>query len=124
MKLRIEGNSIRLRVKKSDLQRLHTEGVVHEMVSFMKGFNFHYELMMDEKATAIDAVFTHSTITISLPLEAALHWINSETVGLQRSLENGLFILIEKDFPCKTREDEDKSDTFQELIPNDDSTNC
>ncbi len=124
MKLRIEGNSIRLRVKKSDLNRLHTEGVVHEMVSFIKGFNFHYELKTDEKASNIDAVFTHSTITISIPLSIATAWINSETVGLENTLENGLFILIEKDFPCKTRENEDKTDTFQELMENDDPLIC
>ena len=124
MKLRIEGNSIRLRVKKSDLNRLHTEGVVHEMVAFIKGFNFHYELKMDEKASNIDAVFTHSTITISIPLSIANEWINSETVGLENTLENGLFILIEKDFPCKTRENENKDDTFQELMKNDDPSVC
>ena len=124
MKLRIEGNSIRLRVKKSDLNRLHTEGVVHEMVAFIKGFNFHYELKMDEKASNIDAVFTHSTITISIPLNIAKAWINSETVGLENTLENGLFILIEKDFPCKTRENEDKDDTFLELMKNDDPSVC
>lgn len=124
MKLRIEGNSIRLRIKKSDLNRLHTEGVVHEMVAFIKGFNFHYELKTDEKAAQIDAVFTHSTITISIPLSIATAWINSETVGLENTLENGLFILIEKDFPCKTRENEDKDDTFQELMENDDLSVC
>lgn len=124
MKLRIEGNSIRLRVKKSDLNRLHTEGVVHEMVAFIKGFNFHYELKTDETASNIDAVFTHSTITISIPLSIANEWINSETVGLENTLENGLFILIEKDFPCKTRENEDKDDTFQELMKNDDPSIC
>jgi hypothetical protein len=124
MKLRIEGNSIRLRVKKSDLNRLNTEGVVHEMVSFMKGFNFHYELKTHEKASNIDAVFTHSTITISIPLSIANAWINSETVGLENTLENGLFILIEKDFPCKTRENEDKNDTFQELMENDEPVIC
>ena len=116
MKLRIEGNSIRLRVKKSDLNRLDTEGVVHEMVSFIKGFNFHYELKMDEKASNIYAVFTHSTITISIPLSIAKAWIHSENVGLENTLENGLFILIEKDFPCKTRENEDKNDLFQEFV--------
>lgn len=124
MKLRIEGNSIRLRVKKSDLNRLHTEGVVHEMVAFIKGFNFHYELKTDETASNIDAVFTHSTITISIPLSIANEWINSETVGLENTLENGLFILIEKDFPCKTRENENKDDTFQELMKNNDPSVC
>ena len=94
------------------------------MVAFIKGFNFHYELKMDEKASNIDAVFTHSTITISIPLSIANEWINSETVGLENTLENGLFILIEKDFPCKTRENEDKDDTFLELMKNDDPSVC
>lgn len=124
MKLRIEGNSIRLRVKKSELERLKIEGKVHETVSFVKGFDFHYELVISERGSHVDVVFTHSTITVEIPLSMATAWIETEQVGLENTLNNGLYILIEKDFPCKTRDDEDKNDLFQELVGKDNPSVC
>lgn len=116
MKLRIEGNSIRLRVKKSDLERLKKEGIVRESVAFLKGFHFYYELKTDAKIKTIEATFSSGIIAVSIPLSMSDTWIDTEQVGLENTAENGLFVLIEKDFPCKTRADEDKNDLFQELI--------
>lgn len=116
MKLRIEKNSIRIRVKKSDLEKLKKHGLIRESVAFLKGFHFHYELKIDEKIKTIEASFSSATITVSIPLSMANSWIDTEQVGVENTSENGLFILIEKDFPCKTRLDEDKNDFFQELI--------
>ena len=49
----------------------------------------------------------------------AQKWMSTDQVGieLENELDNGehLHILIEKDFPCKDRTDEDKSDTFFEI---------
>jgi hypothetical protein len=116
MKLRIEGNSLRIRVKKSDLETLKSQGLVRESVAFMKGSPFYYELKTDDKIKTLDASFSSGTITISIPLSISTIWMDTEHVGMENTLENGLFILIEKDFPCKTRTDEDKNDLFQELV--------
>jgi hypothetical protein len=124
MKLRIEGNSIRLRVKKSDLERLKKQSIVRESVAFIKGFHFYYELKTDEKIKTINASFSSGTITVSIPLSLANAWIDTEQVGIEKTAENGLFILIEKDFPCKTRSNEDKNDLFDELIKKNDSSQC
>jgi hypothetical protein len=115
MKLRIEGNSIRLRVKKSDLEKLKKEGIVRESVAFLKGFHFYYELKTDNKIKTIEASFSSGTIAVSIPLSISDDWIDTEQVGIENTSENGFFVLIEKDFPCKTRADEDKNDLFQEL---------
>ena len=103
MKLRIEGNSIRLRVKKSDLEKLKKEGIVRESVAFLKGFHFYYDLKTDAKIKTIEASFSSGIIAVSLPLSMSDAWIDTEQVGLENTSENGLFVLIEKDFPCKTR---------------------
>lgn len=115
MKLRIEGNSLRVRVKKSDLEQLRAEHLVRETVSFIKGFDFHYELSLSDSVSQIGAIFSHATITIEIPLSMAQVWIETDQVGLENTLSNGQYILIEKDFPCKTRLNEDKNDLFQEL---------
>jgi hypothetical protein len=115
MKLRIEGNSVRLRVKKSDLEKLKTDGIVRESVAFLKGFHLYYELKTDDKIKTIEASFSSGTIAVSIPLSMSDVWIDTEQVGIENTAENGFYVLIEKDFPCKTRADEDKNDLFQEL---------
>jgi hypothetical protein len=50
--------------------------------------------------------------------------METEQVGIEHHLDSGLSILIEKDFPCKTRFDEDKMDTFQELALKNDLSEC
>jgi hypothetical protein len=124
MKLRIERNSIRLRVKKSDLEKLKNEGIVRESVAFLKGFHLYYELKTDAQIKTIEASFSSGTIAVSIPLSISDAWIDTEQVGLENIAENGLFVLIEKDFPCKTRADEDKNDLFQELIEKSGTSIC
>jgi hypothetical protein len=124
MKLRIEGNSVRLRVKKSDLEKLKKDGIVRESVAFLKGFHLYYELKTDTKIKTIEASFSSGTIAVSIPLSMSDAWIDTEQVGLENTAENGFYVLIEKDFPCKTRVDEDKNDLFQELTENRDFTIC
>jgi hypothetical protein len=116
MKLRLEGNSIRLRVRKSDLIKLHTEGSIKEGLIFPNSLYFNYQLITDKNAETIDAQLSTEAMTVSIPLSMATNWLNSDAVGLEHTLSSGLFILIEKDFPCTDRPWEDTSDTFFELV--------
>jgi hypothetical protein len=116
MKFRATTNSIRIRVRKSDLEQLNATAWVYEEVSFPGGGTWSFGLLIhDDDFTAR---LKDNTIIIRLPKEKALAWMNSDEVGLEQSipLEDGeqLHLLIEKDFPCKTRE-EDIADTFFEL---------
>jgi hypothetical protein len=116
MKLRLEGNSIRLRVRKSDLIKLQKEGSIKEGLLFPNNCAFNYQLITDKNAETIDAQLSAEAITVSIPLSMATNWLNSDAVGLEHTLDSGLFILIEKDFPCTDRPWEDTSDTFFELV--------
>lgn len=120
MKLRCVTNSIRIRVKKSDLATLTHKGLVRDYVKFGPQTALTFGLMMDSTADRIEAIFMDGNLTIVLPQAEAKGWIETEQVGIEAYLpiyqEDGhLHILIEKDFPCQHREDEDKSDTFVEL---------
>jgi hypothetical protein len=116
MKLRLEGNSIRLRVRKSDLIKLQTEGSIKEGLIFPNSLCFNYQLITDKNAETIDAQLSTEAMTVSIPLSMAMNWLNSDAVGIEHTLNSGLFILIEKDFPCTDRPWEDTSDTFFELV--------
>lgn len=125
MKLRCTENSIRIRVKKSDLQCLADEGKVVESIQFLAGNYFYFELAVAEVTTP-QATLEKNSLCVKLPEKQANHWINSQQVGIEyhQKLEGKatLHLLIEKDFPCKDRADEDKSDTFQELVSDEGET--
>lgn len=116
MKFRATTNSIRIRVRKSDLALLQVNTSVAEQVHFPGGGQWGFNLMITEKNATV--AWEPHTIVVAIPQQQAKAWINSNEVGLEYflPLESGeqLHLLIEKDFPCKTRE-EDLSDTFFEL---------
>ena len=118
MKLRCTENSIRIRVRKSDLTQLEQQGEIVESIQFPAGNQFSFALKIDSN-TQITASFQNGLVSVSLPELIARNWIETNEVSLEteQPLEQGtnLHLLIEKDFPCKDRPDEDKSDTFQEL---------
>ncbi|MEM1124542.1 MAG: hypothetical protein AAGJ18_29155 [Bacteroidota bacterium] len=119
MKLRCVKNSLRLRVKKSDLKLLNTEGIITETVAFGGQQLLAFALAISEMHAEVSAEFLDNLIIVQLPTDTAQAWINSNEVGIEvhNQLDNGesLHILVEKDFPCLDRENEDKSDTFFEL---------
>ena len=103
MKLRIRGNSIRLRLGRSEVRRLADERVVYEQTDFGCGRRLGYALHADDVPAAV-ATFEDGVVVVRLPLEAARQLTDSDQVGVEASqpLEGGaeLTILVEKDFEC------------------------
>ncbi len=121
MKLRCIHNSIRLRLKKSDLKNLMETGKVSESIGFSADTTLTFSLELSQAAEQVYAQFQHNQIIIFLPKSTAHTWAESQQVGIEVEQTLGgdeaLHLLIEKDFPCLDRENEDKSDTFFELAP-------
>lgn len=124
MKLRCTTNSIRLRLRKSDLHSLALHKTIVETVSFPSGMQMTYALNI-HNLSEIQADFSNNAMRISIPTQLADSWINSNEVSIETTLKldknEKLHILIEKDFPCKDREEENKEDTFWELTEGDKS---
>ena len=126
MKLRFDKNSIRLRVKKSDLEKLHQEKFLEEKIYFPDG-EFAYRLAIASHLTEISATGTSSCIAVRIPNTIAYEWIGNDEVGVYHTIHFGdrsLDIIIEKDFPCKDNKTEDKSDAFTELAERNDEKHC
>lgn len=116
MKLRCVQDSIRLRVRKSDLQQLKEKGTVSESVGFGVGSAFVFSLTIREEVMALTAEFQNNELQVFIPVEEANQWINSNDVGMEAEATVGHpHILVEKDFPCLDRVEENKGDTFWEL---------
>lgn len=112
MKLRIRGNSIRLRLTQNEVDTINKIGLVEEKTHFPNGQIFTYSLSVAENLNEVSAEFSDGKLQISLPKEIAENWANSSDVGISSEIES-LKIIVEKDFKCLTpRAGDDDADTF------------
>ena len=121
MKLRTTHNSIRIRIRKSELTLLEQKQTVEESIRFPNGVLFKFILKIDTTVSELTASLVNNDLVLSMPQQSAKNWINTNEVGIESyinlSSEEQLHLLIEKDFPCLDRPNENKSDTFWELAP-------
>lgn len=103
MKLRCVTHSIRIRVRKSDLAVLRSEGVVEDQVSFGGDQVLVFGLCLVEKLAEVTASFEAGKIEVRIPASVGEKWMDSPQVGIHREMilekQKKLDILIEKDFP-------------------------
>jgi len=121
MKLRTTHNSIRIRIRKSELMQLQEKREVQESIQFPGGILFKFTLAVSDAIGYVDATLEDNNLKITIPISQAKDWITTNQVGIEDHIDlpDGaqLHVLIEKDFPCLDRPEEDKSDTFWELAP-------
>ena len=112
MKLRLQGNSVRLRLTRSEVERLREVGLVEESVDFGGGAVLAYRLQSRPEQGPVEAAFSQGIVTVSVSREVAHVWAGSDEVGLY--VQSGvLTISIEKDFRCLTRRaDEQEPDAY------------
>ncbi len=112
MKLRLQGNSVRLRLTRSEVERLRETGLVQESVDFGSGEVLAYRLQSGMEQGPVGAAFREGIVTVSVSKEAAKAWAASDEVGLY-GRSGALTISIEKDFRCLTRPlDEQERDAY------------
>lgn len=121
MKLRTTHNSIRIRIRKSELSSLQLNKAIEESIRFPNGVLFKFALLIDDTVEKLDAIFENNKLILIISKSEANNWMKTNQVGIENhiNLSDGeqLHVLIEKDFPCLDRAEEDKSDTFWELAP-------
>lgn len=118
MKLRIKGNSIRLRLGRSEVRRMLSEGIVEESTTFdISGRQrLEYVLCAAPNLLAVTASFDAGRIVVRMPKALVREWAETDKVGIERvqvgSDGRALEILIEKDFECVDATDESQEDAF------------
>jgi hypothetical protein len=118
MKLRIRGNSIRMRLKRGEVDQLAAGTSIVEETHF-PGAILTYRLDVSEN-NGISATFDNDHLVVSLPKSRVLSWASTDEVSLFKEQELSgsgcLSLLIEKDFKCLEpghhRDCEDDDDTF------------
>ncbi|HYP51189.1 MAG TPA: hypothetical protein VEQ34_09635 [Pyrinomonadaceae bacterium] len=121
MKLRIRGNSLRLRLTKSEAAEIGAGRAVEETVDFggEPSQKLIYALVPAGEVESATAVFDGGRIAVFIPKAQAAEWARSNRVGIEAEKQIGaetgssLRILIEKDFACLDRRaGEEDADTF------------
>jgi len=117
MKLRIQGNSLRLRLGPSEVERLLAVGRVEETIHFAPGEKAAttYALELAQSTPDLSLRYLPQEITVLLSRERARTWAESGQVSIagQIALEQGaLELLVEKDFACLDRKDGQSEDAY------------
>lgn len=117
MKIRIKGNSVRLRLSKTEVAKLAKDGVVTEQTDFPESI-FTYSLVLADSVDKINASYANNHIRLELSKQLGLEWPNNTIVGFDAQLQmaNGksISLLIEKDFQCiDNTMNEDQTDNYE-----------
>jgi hypothetical protein len=118
MKLRLQFNSIRLRLKRSEVEQFFQTGRVEESIRCGTGDqeSFHYLLEATNAVSSPKGWIAPSGVVVQVPLADALNWVLTDKIGIEgeQAVDNqtSLRILIEKDFACLDGTDEQNADTF------------
>jgi hypothetical protein len=116
VKIRIQGNSIRARLSRSEVAQLGQRFPVQQQTMFSTGSILVCIVSPEKDSKAVSASFEGTTITISLPLGEVAAWANSDQVAIEGELpiddRNSLRLLVEKDFECLHARTDEADDAF------------
>ena len=117
MKIRIKGNSFRIRLTRSEVDQFAETGYLEETTEFGSN-SFVYALQSMEGIPGLEADYEENKMTMYVPSNIPAVWAKNETVGYENNMEIGdgkhLFLLLEKDFKCiDAPAHEDQSDNFE-----------
>lgn len=112
MKLRIKGNTLRLRLTQPEVDQLRDTGRVSEVVRFAPGQRMTYMLEATRGVDQLRATYDGEHVVVRVPHEWTTDWPTSDRVGFEgeQAIEPGvtLSLLVEKDFQCLHKEDDNR----------------
>jgi hypothetical protein len=115
MKIRIKGNSLRYRLTRPEVERFSKTGSVEERVNFGP-VALSYALCRTE-AGELSATLKDNRIVLYLPAALVDEWVHTDKVGFDHRMplngtEDTLYLLVEKDYTCLDKVEEDQSDHY------------
>jgi hypothetical protein len=116
MKIRIQGNSIRFRLKQFEVQALSEKKSVKEVISFgdEEKDQLQFVLQVVEDKFSLDQNIT--IVQLNVPEKVVNEWTQTELVGFEQKIittkGKEINILVEKDFKCLTRSDEEEAGSY------------
>jgi len=117
MKLRIRGNTVRIRVSQNEMNEISKVGLTQDSAEFGPGSRLNYRVEVVPQGL-ISASYTGDCINVKLPQDVVDRWESPDEVSIvaEQLLDDGgrLKILVEKDFACLAPRagEEDETDMF------------
>ena len=118
MKLRINGNSLRLRISRSEFARFQAVRRIEETIHFTASpeAKLTYALESASQSSLVKVRYGLNEVTVILSeARARIRGVEGE-VGVYDTVDIGsagsLDVIVEKDFACVDRSDKENSDTF------------
>lgn len=119
MKLRVRGNTVRIRVSQTEMAAIGEAGVAEDAVEFGPGSRLRYRVEVVPVGT-VGASYEGDCVTVLLPRAAVERWQQPDEVSIagEQALPEGatLKILVEKDFACLAPREGEEDDG--DLFPN------
>jgi hypothetical protein len=118
MKLRIKGNTLRIRVSRSELAKLLGGERVEDAIQFTSApeSRLTYSLQAAPQSKAIAIEWKPQWVTVSISKERMNKWALESEVGIYEAIHLGpagsLAVTIEKDFACLDGSDGENADSF------------
>jgi hypothetical protein len=112
MKLRIQGNSLRLRLSQKEVARIRDGGHVESFIEFAPGRSLIYLVENSPNAETMSANFDGRVIRVTIPMHQMTDWVESDRVGIEARSQTGVQLLVEKDFQCLHRSVEQEPDAY------------
>jgi hypothetical protein len=119
MKIRIQGNSIRLRLMQEEVATLSEMGSVEDRLVFgADPATQHLVYRLEAGGTpSMTTFFKEGCVTVRLPDSDARAWISNDVVGFESEVvtdgDESIHVLVEKDFKCI-----DKRSGEEDCFPN------
>ncbi|MCX6621390.1 MAG: hypothetical protein NTY38_09975 [Acidobacteria bacterium] len=111
MKLRMQDDSVRLRMRRSEVLRLAAEGRVAARVHFGARI-LEYSIELDDDFSQVIAEFAGDAIRVRVPRAQGLEWCRTTAVGLPAN--SGIpAVLVEKDFVRTAVAESDDYDRYE-----------
>ncbi|RDC61494.1 DUF7009 family protein [Adhaeribacter pallidiroseus] len=106
MKLRIQGNSLRLRLSEAEVIQFADTGQVAETILFSPDeTNALRYILQQTSGKEVSVRFSDNVITISIPELMAQKWTDTDLIGFDDLIDLGnekqLRIVVEKDLECR-----------------------
>jgi len=115
MKLRIRGNTVRLRLEKGEVNTFAADSQVVDRAPLSIATPLEYGLRIGD-LDELTLHFTGQELIIVVPRSVAQAWTDSDQVGIEAQVavgQDSVKILIEKDFRClHKRPGEDESGNY------------
>ncbi len=117
MKIRIQGNSIRFRLRQTEVKNFREAGEIREETSF--GILPKDKLSFVLKAGgsgSFKIMFEDNVVTVHVPSALSAKWTDTDLVGFEEEIITSkgqtIYVLVEKDFKCLDGTDVDNEDAY------------